>query len=92
MMLSAFWHVFVCVYNFFPPTPFPPRKEDANKKPTTQYSLQLPAKKDPKETETQSKKKRNYVGTMFGWWFEIFCLFTLTWGNDPNLAHILRMG
>ena len=76
----------VCVvYNFFPPTPFPPRKEDTNKKPTTQYSLQVPAKKDPKEKETQSKKMRNYVWVVvwnilsfhpysgkwsqFGWYF-----------------------
>ena len=30
--------------------------------------------------------------TESGWWFQIFIIFTPTWGNDPILTNIFQMG
>ena len=38
------------------------------------------------ELEIFPEKKRSYstkVNKLSRWWFQIFFIFTLTWGNDP---------
>ena len=77
------------VYNFFPPTPFPPRKEDTNKKPATQYSLQLPAKKDHKEKEITIKKE---VKLYLGGGLKYFVFSPLLGEMIPIWLIFLRMG
>ena len=32
------------------------------------------------------------VYTESGWWFQIFIIFTPTWGNVPILTNIFQMG
>ena len=43
--------------------------------------------KEPKKIQIKlclgcSVSKRNKI-TVSGWWFQIFCVFIPTWGNDP---------
>ena len=34
----------------------------------------------------------DYVYTGARWWFQIFCIFTPTWRNDPKLTNIFSNG
>ena len=36
--------------------------------------------------------KKTNIQTTTGWWFQIFVIFTATWGDDPNLTNIFQMG
>ena len=91
----------VCKFGKFDTSPPPDRQEAPKKKtrsfPSQEYTIEQPQSDVCGACAVRANDP--FVKVTFGrreifsrWWFQMFVIFTPTWGNDPVLTHIFQRG